>query len=292
MSVVQRAPEPMSPPTVVLETKPRYLFGLPMMVSMTVRNDTTDMLFWRLPFVEWFGNPLDARWVVRTEAGTTLEAGIADTLPADDTGGGFALDPTDACTMLVDLAALLPRVPAGTHALSAEFPVDVPVVSEPVALRVDLPSSFDAQIVEAVREGTSGDGTWGTFFDRDWTWSEVPGLTQASDPVRADLALPLFVHRALYGDENVADLELGRLDAFAQGLLEAEAAVLRHEILHAGGRPVAEQWKEYIATRWPGLRWRVEQTERGFGFLRVTRDRVQARLAYRPMGEIDSLLRP
>lgn len=292
MSVDAAEPEPMSPPTVVLETMPRYLVGLPMMVSITVRNDTADMLFWRLPFVEWFGNPLDARWIVRTEAGEVLEAGIAETLPADDLGGGFALDPGDACTMLIDLAALLPRIPAGAHMLSAEYPVDTPVMSEPVALQVDLPTSHDAELVQAVRTGTSSDGTWGTFFDQDWTWSEVPALAQASEPVRASLALPLFLHRAFYGDVNVGDLELAPLDAFTEGLLEAEAAVLRHEILHASGREMAEQWKEYIAKRWPGLMGRLEQTEQGFGFLRVNRDRVQARLSYRPGEEIDSLLRP
>lgn len=271
----------------------RYGAGLPMMASLTVHNPSADLLYFDLPRVDWFGDPRGARWVLSTRDGHPLRAvgmGEPSLVPSD--GGGFGLDPGDAVTTLIDLAALMPDIAAGHYSLHVDYPAEVSVSSPPVPLCVEPLEGLDADVARAVMHGTRGDGTWGGFFRGDWVWQERPMLEQVSPDVARALTLHLFLHRAFYGDAELAKLDLAPLDRLDEDPLEGEAALLRHEVMHAAQSPVAEQWRTYVATRWPGLVWRTAQTERGFGVLRVQRDRTQRRLAYRPQDEIDGVLRP
>lgn len=276
----------MVPPEIVLEVMPSYLRSLPMMVALTVRNTAPDMIYMGLPMVQWFGNPLDVRWSVQTEQGALVQVGKAEVSQHSDSG--FGLDPGDERTMLVDLAALLPELPAGRHNLWAEYPVDAPVPSQPVTIDVVEINAFDAQVARAVRQGTGGTHTWREFFDRDWTWDEAPTWDRVSAPVWQAMTLHLFVHRACYGDDAIEELSGSLLKGLADGPARGEAAVLRHELLLAEGQPEeADKWKETVARQWPGLSWRCEQSEQGFGFLATIREYTSDRLTYDAEDEKD-----
>lgn len=279
----------MSPPLVRIQASASYVCEGPMLVGLQVRADAPDMIYMGLPLVQWFDDPLCAEWTVRTAGGEVFKAGVAQ---ASGNGAVFGLDPGDEHHTLVDLAALLHGIPQGTHSLEVEFPADDPVRSEPVALNVVRGSDFDQDIIRRVRDGTGGDGGWNDFFASDWRWTEAPPLNETSEATRNALALHLYLHRAFYGDKDVGKLAVEPLEAFTDPLLIAEAAVLRHEIVFATGHPVADKWKAYVFEHWPGLAWRIEKSEAGFGFLRTNRDVCQQRMAYHPLDEIDSLLRP
>jgi len=284
--------EALPPPAVRIDVMPSYGVGLPMMVALTVYNPSRDVLYFDLPHVDWFGDPRGARWVVITDDGRVHAVGMATLSLVPSEGGGFGLDPGDAHTTLVDLAALMPDLPAGDHRLHVEYPFEVTAVSPPVVLRIEPLAGVDAEVARAVREGTLGDRTWAGFLRGDWIWQERPPFERVRPEVMRALTLPLFLHRAAYGDEDVRGLDLAALDRLDQGPLEAEAALLRHEVAHAADPPLAAHWDAVVRARWPGLVWRIERTERGFGLLRGLRDRTQRRLTHRPQDEIDSSLRP
>lgn len=291
MSELESADE-MTPPTVEVQTMPRYFCDAPMLVRLTVRAAAPDMIYMGLPVVQWFDDPFSAEWTIRTEAGEVLTAGVAEPSANSSYGAEFGLDPGDEHQTLVDLAALLHEVPPGRHALTVTYPVDGPVPSAPVTLNVECPNEAERRLIRQVRDGTGGDASWNDFFAGDWKWAEKAPLDEASDEVSEALSLHLYLHRAFYGDLGVKGLDVEPLEAMTDPLLVAEAAVLRHEIVHAAGQPVASQWKAYVAKHWPGLVWRVEKSEAGFGFLKTQRDACQQRFAIRPTDEIDSVLRP
>lgn len=285
-AIAQEAPDPYQEiaPSIRVEAFGEYLEGFPMIVAIDVYNPTDRATYYRLPEFDIFSDVAPVGFQL-----TRSEDGIKIDLPADAGEGGegppkgFTLEPGEASRRLLDLTNLGPDIEEGSYELRAEYALRKGQPrSEPISVRVRAPSPEDAVIAERLRIlNDRRELSWSSFVLENWRTvylqppvpaEEIAELravdaTGLSDDGRRLLAYYLFLHRATYGPQSVAELSLTRVNELAGGPLEAEALVLRYEILSARQDSAAADVRVAVLDRYPGVTWRLEQIERGRGRL-------------------------
>jgi hypothetical protein len=246
------------------EVSPLYLAGFPMPAALILENQDPHGAYFGLPFIERFGAP--GPFALRIESGDTAARVVdADWLES----GSLRLPPRGRARFLVDLAQWCTWTP-GRHDVYAEYVAHVVgAASPPVVVRVAAPTPEDARIAIALRcRFACPPGDWNDFVLGTWA---VPAAEGLSPEARRAVALHLFMHYAIYGPDPVGALAMHRLHGIEGGPLDAEVAALRYEIAAASGQPRLADQRRGIETRWPDLTWRLDEADRGVGFLQSLR---------------------
>ncbi len=255
-------------PQILVEAESRYLLGFPLLMAVTFDNTSSTTEFVSLPELDLFFSrgPLSIRLepiadgVLLTTVPSELE------LPTNEMG----LKPGEQKRMLFDLSNLVMSLQPGQYRLTLTLHVaGYTQASEPIVVEFVTPSTFDAMEATRLRrlgQSPTDTGAWAPFLRRNWNTVTVSGALTAA--ATQQLALHLFLHRAFYGPQGVAELETAPLKRMTGPVLAAEAAVLEFEILHAR-RDAVNRDKLYqsILKNWPGLRYRLEKILRGEGLL-------------------------
>src|SRR5262249_19754906 len=144
--------------------------------------------------------------------------------------------------------------------------------SRPVEIEFVAPPDQDAQEAARLRRlgnSPTDTGTWSPFLEKNWN-TVKPGAL--SPEAQRQLALHLFLHRAIYAPEPLVKLDVAPLRATASPIWKPEAAVLEFEIRAARDHAAAERaLAPAMRTEYPTMRYRVEEVLRGEGFLTTYR---------------------
>jgi hypothetical protein len=113
-------------------------------------------------------------------------------------------------------------------------------------------------------------GAWAPFLERNWNTVQVsPELS--SDAAR-QLAIHLFLHRAFYGPDDVAQQDISALRTLDGPIVSAEVSVLEFEIINASSDAIArDRLSQAILSQWPGLNYRLQQILQDRGLLTTGR---------------------
>jgi hypothetical protein len=183
---------------------------------------------------------------------------------------GIPFRPGQSWRSLYDLSELRPDLAAGHYQLVAAFSLNGDhAVSRPAQIEVRRSVPRDHAIADRLRTANDArESSWRAFLTANWSTPDGAGLSESG---RARLAYYFYLHRVAYGQRPVANLEPDEPGRFGHGVLEAEGALLRLEILHAAARPEVKGITAAVLERWPGLAWRVRDIERGHGLLSILR---------------------
>lgn len=280
-------------PPIRLEAFETYVRGFPLIVAVTCYNPTENRMFGNLPRFDLLASSGPVEFVFVSEStDQRIElpyASYEHLEPGQESG--FALPPGAERRMLFDISELNPPLKAGRYRLIARYHRGGEYSeAEPVVLDVVDPSESDERIASLLRKYNDLlEASWVRFLRSNWRTihtstkrkvpdREFPRVLDASglsDQGRRALSLHFFLHRAIYGPNKAAELNLKNIDAFDRGPLRSEAAVLRYEILHAReDSSEAEALRTRMLAEFPGVEWRVEEIRDGYGrisYLRRTR---------------------
>jgi hypothetical protein len=188
----------------------------------------------------------------------------------EDAPEGVEFNPGMAWFTVQDLGELHPDVPSGHYELTAAMGFTGYVArSATVQIEIQSPSKEDRVIASRLRTTNDvGKTSWHAFVAQNWSTPQVSGLSSAA---HARLAYYLYLHRAAYGPRPIAELDPEEPWKWGHGVLDAEAAVIRLEILYSAKKLEAAGVEAAILERWPGLAFRVDEIHRREGLLEVLR---------------------
>jgi len=273
----QSEQSPLELPRLTVQAEERYLIGFPLIIAITIANDTKDHRFYQLPKADLIraSGPLGISLV------GTLGANRYDRQPSafDEGSSGMSLMPGEQKTLLLDVTNFGFPLAADTYAVTVNIrAANHDVTSEPVRITLIAPPARDS--AEAVRLRALGrpspdTGAWAPFLTNNWNTVRVsPEL----DPrAREQLSLHLFLHYALYGPHPIDKLGTDRLAEIRQASLAPEVEALSFEIRAPQLDEVRRKalFNETVK-RWPGIRFRLERALEGEGWLHIYRDAVGA----------------
>jgi hypothetical protein len=173
--------------------------------------------------------------------------------------------------MLVDLANRRMVAGPGVYKLTVLVRADWQKVveSSPVTIELRAPSATDAREAERLRSLTNAPHSeilgWAYLITRYWE-TPIPSPALSAD-AREQVALHLFLHRAFFGPEAPAQLDMSRLNAITAPHLQAEVAALKLELAVARRDQSAPALRQNLLTRWPGMRHRVDTIDAGRGLI-------------------------
>lgn len=264
------------PYTLTLICDRTHLAGFPLLVAVELRNVSNT--FTTLPFFDLFTVPSPVSFVARGggHEWTWEEMSRPIERRSDDGLLGVSFGPGKVWFALQDLSEVHPDIPPGHYDLSAEVRFSGTLVrSALMPIEILAPSKEDRAIATRLRATNDNKGSswhaassWQAFVLDNWSTPDIHELSPAG---RAGLAYYLYLHRAAYGPLSIAALDPEEPWKWGHGVLEAEAAVVRLEILHAAKKPEAVGIEAAILERWPGLAWRVEKIHKKEGFLEIMR---------------------
>jgi hypothetical protein len=232
-----------------------YVIGLPMLMAITLANHTR---FTSVRGPQWtpFTEFAPLSFELTDERGHTTELAAPDSSPVGPPFGAGATR-----TMLFDLSLLSPSVKPGAYELHVVHRQGEARSRSPaVPIHVATMTSDEAKAASALLAPLP-EASWALFLSGNWRTVKQPHL---SPRAAALLAFHLFMHRAIYAPQPVAQIDPAPLEHWPRPL-EAEAALLRFEILHARHDPAASS--EALLRRWPGLAQDVKEAERGEGLI-------------------------
>ncbi len=281
--------KPRTTPPIRVEVFSEYLVGFPYIVSIVCYNPSDKSEFYNLPEANLLSAPGPVAFTLIDADGNRLEFPAASTKTGEGPSIGFTLSSGGTRRMLFDLSNLNVQPDPGEYTLEATYTWEHGTSDAPPETVTFIdPSSGDSTIAAILRSRTDSEkALWSHFLRYNWrtiyTRRPAPKKEIAegravdasglSEEGRESLALHLFLHRATYGPKSVAELSPAETEAFAEGPLKGEAAVLRYEILTARGDASASTERKKILDRFPGLKWRIEAIDEGNGRLRRLRRR-------------------
>jgi len=279
-------------PPIILEAFPNYILGSPMIVAITCQNPTPQSSFYNLPECDLLTAPGPVEIVFTSKDGYKIVLPATSPSLSEGPPKGFTLNPGDSRRMLFDISGLNPELIAGTYQLTSSYRLRTgSSASSPVEVKLITPSSADSIVADLMySQNDLNEPSWSNFLEYNWRtiyvtkppkeeqkqqeiWVDASSLSQEG---KQALAFHLFIHYAVYGPIKLAEIDLEMIEAFASGPLAGEAAVIRLEILMARGDRLAEEEEVNILSKWPGLKWRVEEIKQGYGFLTSLRTTVGA----------------
>lgn len=272
------APMPLPPPPLsgvglILEAAPRYVIGFPIFVSLTydnrsgpVRGGLPDLVPWAVP---------DARIGFRLVSQGGGAAITHEPGRPERSGTGIALAAGELRRGIVDLTNHPADLRPGLYRLSLRVLEHSTEIESPaVTVELVAPSPAEAQESARLRALASDHrgtdlGMWWPFLARYWgTPAPSPALGAEA---AGQLALLFFWHRAIFGPEAPAQLDVARLGAITAPHLQAEATALRLELLTARGDPGAPALRANLLSRYPGMGHRADAIDAGHGFITEAR---------------------
>jgi len=275
--------KPQTTPPIRVEVFSEYLIGFPYVISIVCYNPSDKAEFYNLPEVNLLSAPGPVAFTLIDADGNRLELPAASTKTGEGPSVGFTLSPGASRRMLFDLSNLNVQPDPREYTLEASYTWQHGSSEAPPETVTFIdPSSEDSTIAAILRSHTDSEkALWSHFLRYNWrtiyTRRAAPKKEVAkeravdasglSEKGRQALAFYLFLHRSTYGPGSVAELRPSQTDAFAEGPLEAEAAVLRYEILVARDDPSTSAERKKILEQFPGLEWRVEKVDNGNGRL-------------------------
>jgi hypothetical protein len=245
-----------------------YDAGFPMLVSVEVRNASPGWTYLTFQPFNMFSIPGPVAFTLKDAHGKEWTSPVSSRSGEDPSRESFG--PGQGWRSLYDLEEIHPDIPAGHYELVASFSLNGDVASSrPARIEVRPSSPKDLSAAHRLRSANDAhEPSWRAFLTNNWSTPDVSGLSEKG---LHRLAYYLYLHRAAYGPRALAALDPKEPEHFAHGPLEAEAAVLRFEILHAAKRPEGAGIKAAILERWPGLAWRIHDIEEGHGLMTVLR---------------------
>lgn len=263
-------------PLVELTALAEYVAGAPILMAVTVENDERDAFYTGLPVLGWLDVPVELQWTLRAAGAEAIV--LSDGVLNDEGGGGHSLDHNEKLSMLVDLGTLASELEPGHYEVRIGYPVDDFVPSRWVGFDIVAPTKQEAAALRGV--AASADVTpsqgWGAFVG-GVPAGALPSIDALPSRLRGRLALHLFVQSAVYGSVDLAEAPLDPLALITDELLLGEREVLRYELLRAREDPAANRVRRAVESKWPGMRWRLDAVDGGYGFLEVQRERGQQR---------------
>jgi hypothetical protein len=257
------------PVTLALTCDKKYLAGFPLLVAVELHK--AEDSFELFPFFDLFTIPGPIAFTLRGEGREWTWATMSRrSHRTDDEPEGMEFGPGKRWYTLQDLSELHPDIPPGKYELSAEaLFLGYIARSEKARIEILATSKGDRAIASKLR-ATNDDkrSSWQAFVLDNWSTPKTHGLSSVA---RARLAYYLYLHRVAYGPSAISALDPEEPWRWGHGVLEAEAAVVRLEILHAAKKSEAAGVEEALLERWPGLAWRVENIHRNEGFLTTMR---------------------
>lgn len=272
-------------PPIEVEVFERYLQGFPMVVAITVYNPSTTRTFGNLPKVNFFSAPGPVEFTfVEEDSGQRFRMPYSRGAGLEPgQGKGFWLAPGERRKMLFDLSELEVLPAPGLYRLEARYHrLRGFSEAEPVSIEIVAASPADSSIATLLKNTNDvGEPSWVNFLLYNWrtihtskriqvgmqSYPRVLDASGLSEEGESMLAFHLFMHRAIYGPQSIASLNMRRIQSFDHGTLKGEAALLRYEVLHAREDEVAEAAATELLTHFPGLDWRVSETQEGSGRL-------------------------
>jgi hypothetical protein len=268
---VETPPEDLRLPTIIVRANPRYLLGLPLVVSVTFDNPQRGARLFELPelSVLFTGGSIGVQL-------QPVQGGARIGFPPSDRERGprMAMEPGEQREMLLDLTNFGLDLPPGAYWMTVMLQIGrYSSTSQPVKIELVKPSPTDeTESTRLRRLGSSpkDTGAWAPFLKANLNTVTVsPGL---SAEAHQQLALHLFLHRALYGPAPVANLDITLLGQITSPILQSEVTVLRWEIQAAH----TEQTFSPGAPVPAGMRFRLERIKNGKGFLTQYRKAIGA----------------
>jgi hypothetical protein len=228
-----------------LAALPEYTQGFPMVIALTLTNVTTNTGVNNVPgWSAWDVGKAPLAFFFTDGAGKRYE--IALPRPTGDVYGE-SYGPKQARRMLLDLSLVHGMPPAGTYTLEVVFSYKSEQAhSNPTRVVFKHADRDETAAATKISHGES----WGDFVS---AWRTVKPPTLAPH-VQQQLALHLFVQRAVVGPEKLADQPLSWLDPLAQGLYAPEGELYRIELLVARKDPRARAVADALTAKTPGLR--------------------------------------
>ncbi len=267
-----------------LDVPPQVVIGAPFMVGVTVTNPRPERTYYTLAKITRFSVPPPVEFWVLPQ-GSTAEAS-RQVLPArlrsraEGEPSGMTLRPHESRRFLFDVSELWPVLKAGSWTLGGRY------LSGCVPAAEAQPAPFEAvaplvEVAEALarlrgRHEAGSEPSWNATLLANFREIEETELEELDASASAALAMHLWLHRALHGPTRVSDIDPAGLDAFATGVLEGEAEVLRHELLVGRADPAASTQAASVLASWPALAWRIDGNNDGQGMLTVLRQGLGA----------------
>jgi hypothetical protein len=271
----------------VVEAAPRYLIGFPLVVALTYEDHSLETGAQGLPESVVWGVVDDRIGIhlvpIRGGAPVDVKAQRWDPEPLEAQVSGLSLNLRETRRMLFDLTNLGLAFQPGVYHLSLRISFQRrQVESAPVTVELVAPSAADAAEATRLR-------SLGLNPPRDnplqWVhllnyWGTVIPSPALSVEARQQVAWHLFLHRAFYGQEDVAHLDASALDAVVSPALRAEVLAEKLEIALARRDPGAARLESELLTRYPGMRRDVDDIHASQGFLATFRKELGAESSY------------
>jgi hypothetical protein len=237
-----------------------YDVGFPMFFAVEVRNVSRGWTYLTFEPFNMFSIPGPVSFTLKNAQGKEWTSPVSSRSREDPSRESFG--PGQAWRSLYDLTEIHPDIPAGHYEIVARFSLNGDFASSaPARIEVHPTAPKDLSAVQHLRSTNDAhESSWRAFLTDNWSTPDTAGLSEKG---RSHLAYYLYLHRAAYGPRALAALDPKEPERFGHGPLEAEAAVLRFEILHAAKRPEATGIKAAILERWPGVAWRISRHRRG-----------------------------
>jgi hypothetical protein len=251
-----------------LEALPEYVQGFPLPVALTLTNVSAGTGVNDIPGWTPWSVGRAALTFGFVDAGGKRHEVVLPRPKGDVMGESYG--PKQGRRMLFDMSLLHGLPPAGAYTLDVAFTDGHERArSNPARIVFKHASHEDAAAAAKLAHGAS----WGEFVGGNWRTVKVPAL---SAPAQQQMALHVFVQRAVYGPEKLAEQPLAWLDALAHGPFAPEAELYRVELLAARKDPRARAVADALVARTPGLRDAVTSALAGAGELSFLRQSVGA----------------
>jgi hypothetical protein len=256
-------------PFVEIQAAPRYFIGLPIVISVTWDNRSPEAEFLRMPPLNLLfmqGGRIHVELVPTGPEGAALETGFS---AGEEGSPVVALGKLEKRQMVCDLANTGDHFEPGSYDLVLKVNGGGGWRSSNTVHTV-LSNLTDRDAAEATRLRRLGDasfdtGAWAPFLTRNMnTVTVAPTLAPAA---RAQLALHLFLHRAMWTPGPLAKIDPSSLEAIAGANVDGEVAVLKYELAHARKDPAAATARHELLARFPGLGHRLTEIDHGKGTL-------------------------
>jgi len=258
---------------VELVAAPVYFIGLPIIVSVTWNNATTDTTLFRVPDLNlafYQGGRISVALTPKDGEGVPLDSGFAR---GEEEEQGLTLEPGTKRRMVCDLTNMGVVFHPGQYDLTLTLLRPGVYRSNTVPINLMPLSSADRKEANRLLHmgGETGldTGAWRYFLESNSGAVKVAPTFGAAS--RQQLALHLLLQRAMWTPGGVAHVNPAPLHAIQGPHLEAEVAALKYEIMRARRDPHAPAARSEMLARFPGLRHRAESADAGEGQLAAYR---------------------
>jgi len=248
---------------------PLYFIGLPIIVSVTWNNDTTDATLFRIPALDLTfdkGGRISVTLTPKDTEGVPLDSGFPR---GEEEERGLTIEPGTKRRMVCDLSNMGVVFHPGQYDLTLALIHPEVYRSNTVPIQLMPLNAEDRHEADRLRrmggEGGLDTGAWRYFLEQNSNAVKVAQPFSAA--ARQQLALHLFLQRAVWTPGGVAHIDPTPLHAIHGPHLDAEVAALKYEIMHARHDPHAPKARSEMLARFPGLRHRSESADAGEGQL-------------------------